>query len=104
MKVTWTIPAKFYLKEIFSYYRKVAGIAVGRKIRSTLIRAAGNLKDNPALGIIEEKLELDGHIFRSLIASHYKIIYRIDGDFIFIVDVFDTRQSPEKMSRSYSQE
>ena len=36
-----------------------------------------------------------GH--RRLIESHYKIIYRVVGEYIYITDIFDSRQDPDKM-------
>jgi len=36
-----------------------------------------------------------GH--RRLVQSHYKIIYRIEGNTIYITDIFDSRQDPAKM-------
>jgi hypothetical protein len=36
-----------------------------------------------------------GH--RRLIEGHFKIIYRIEGDYIYVTDFFDARQDPEKM-------
>lgn len=36
-----------------------------------------------------------GH--RRLIESHYKIIYRVVGEYIYVTDIFDSRQDPEKM-------
>jgi len=32
-----------------------------------------------------------------LIESHYKIIYRVTEEFIYITDIFDSRQDPDKM-------
>ena len=36
-----------------------------------------------------------GH--RRLIESHFKIIYRVIGDCIYITDIFDSRQDADKM-------
>jgi len=32
------------------------------------------------------------------VSGSYKIIYRIIDDLIFVSDIFDSRQDPEKMS------
>ena len=36
-----------------------------------------------------------GH--RRIVTDHYKIIYRIEDQVIYITDIFDTRQNPGKM-------
>lgn len=36
--------------------------------------------------------------FRFLIEGNYKIIYRIEGSFIMINAIFDTRQDPDKLN------
>jgi toxin ParE1/3/4 len=35
--------------------------------------------------------------YRYLVQGNYKIIYRIEGNYIRIAVVFDTRQNPEKL-------
>jgi hypothetical protein len=39
--------------------------------------------------------EIAGH--RRLVESHYKIIYRVVGEYIYVTDIFDSRQDPDKM-------
>ena len=29
--------------------------------------------------------------------EHYKIIYRVVGEYIYVTDIFDSRQDPDKM-------
>lgn len=45
-------------------------------------------------GLIELK---QGH--RYIVEGNYKIIYRVVGNEIYIVDVFDCRQNPQKIKR-----
>ena len=49
------------------------------------------------MGQREEYLEHLGQSHRRIIEGNYKIIYRIDGDMIYVTDIFDTRQDPGKM-------
>ena len=35
---------------------------------------------------------------RYLVEGNYRIIYRIDGETVFVVRIFDSRQNPEKVS------
>lgn len=58
---------------------------------------AENLAANPYIGQREEYLEhLEGD-YRRIIEGYFKIIYRVEGKFIYIIDFFDSRQAPEKM-------
>ncbi|MEQ9232325.1 MAG: type II toxin-antitoxin system RelE/ParE family toxin [Cyclobacteriaceae bacterium] len=45
----------------------------------------------------EEYLDHLGKGHRRVIEGLVKIIYRIEGDIIYITDFFDTRQDPSKM-------
>ena len=45
----------------------------------------------------EEYLSYLNQGHRRLIEGHFKIIYRIEGDNVYITDFFDTRQDPAKM-------
>jgi hypothetical protein len=56
------------------------------------------LEDYPHLGQEEERLkELDqGHRYL-LVDKRYKVIYLIVDPFIYITDIFDTRQDPGNM-------
>ncbi len=50
------------------------------------------------MGQLEENLEhLEQEHRYVLVKSSYKVIYRIIDQTIYITDVFDTRQDPEKM-------
>ena len=41
--------------------------------------------------------EFLGEPYRRLVVKHFKVIYRIKKDSIFIFRVFDTRQNPSKL-------
>lgn len=97
MKIIWTDFATQNLKVIFKYYAEKASIKVAHKIRKGILNSTHQLIKHPNSGqieinLIELKLE-----HRYLISSNYKIIYRIEEEFIIIIDVFDTRQNPNKM-------
>lgn len=67
------------------------------EIRDKILDKADMLLSNPHLGQKEEYLEHLGQSHRRVIESHYKIIYLIDGEIIYITDIFDTRQDTDKM-------
>jgi toxin ParE1/3/4 len=51
------------------------------------------------MGQIEENLVSLGLDHRYLVEGKYKIIYFIKENVIYITDVFDCRQDPQKMNR-----
>ena len=77
----------------------VANDKVADKIRKSIFDATRPLTKEPLIGQIEENL-LDlkqGH--RYLVEGNYKIIYRLVGNDIYITDIFDCRQNPQKIKR-----
>jgi toxin ParE1/3/4 len=54
----------------------------------------------PGLGAIEPQLEHLKMGHRRLIVGHFKIIYRILPSEIIVLDIFDSRQDPDRMLRS----
>lgn len=67
------------------------------EIRNSILDAADTLKEQPLLGQKEYLLEHLGLEHRRLIVGNYKVIYRLTSDYIYITDIFDTRQNPVKM-------
>ena len=59
--------------------------------------AADTLLLQPLQGQKEPFLEHLGLGHRRLVVSHYKVIYRVSGEYIYITDIFDSRQDPDKM-------
>ena len=50
-----------------------------------------------ALESLQEYLEHLGKSHRRIIEGNYKIIYRVEGENIYITDIFDSRQNSDKM-------
>ena len=96
-QIIWTYFATSALKNIYLYYKIAATQKVAEKIKKSIFLATQKLAKNPLIGQIEENLaELkQGH--RYIVAGNYKIIYRVVNNEIYIVDVFDCRQNPQKM-------
>ena len=68
------------------------------EIRDKILDTADTLLLQPLQGQKEPYLEFLGLDHRRIIVSHYKIIYRVTGEFIYITDIFDSRQAPDKMN------
>jgi toxin ParE1/3/4 len=100
-QIIWTNFAISELKNIFLYYRMVAGDKTADKIRKSIFNSTKPLIKNPLIGAIEENLtELkQGH--RYLVEGNYKIIYRLIDNNIYITDIFDCRQNPIKMKKHH---
>jgi plasmid stabilization system protein ParE len=97
MKLVITEPAKLHLKDLHDYYKLKASKRVADKIKSGIIEKVKFLKDHPYAGQREDLL---GHLnldHRRFVKGNYKIIYRISDDTIYVTDIFDVRQSPDKM-------
>jgi toxin ParE1/3/4 len=67
------------------------------QLRDEILDAADTLLLQPLQGRTEPYLEHLNLGHRRLIIGHYKIIYRIIGEVIYITDIFDSRQDPAKM-------
>ncbi len=67
------------------------------QIRDGILNEAEILIENPFIGQNEPYLEHLNLGHRRIIKDNYKIIYKIIEQYIYITDIFDTRQDPEKM-------
>ena len=100
MKLEWTIPAAMQLENIYHFYSQKS-IEAATNIYNDIIDKADNLIKFPQIAVIEPVLADYAHIYRSLIVRKlFKIVYRMDNETIFIVAVFDCRQSPQKLISS----
>jgi plasmid stabilization system protein ParE len=99
--IYWTDFAKNELKNIFNYHKEKASLKIARKIILNIIKITNDLSKFPEMGAQENLLIERPQNFRYLISTNYKIIYWINHkkNRIEIVDIFDTRQNPVKISR-----
>lgn len=98
MRLVITEPAKQHLREIHDYYKEFVSIKVADKIKLGIIEKLKILKNNPHIGQQEEFLEHLKLNHRRMVQGNYKIVYRIEQDTIFVTDIFDARQNPDKIS------
>ncbi len=99
MDIIWTEFASKELKNIYEYYKVRAGMSVAKKIKSKIFESTKNLSEQPLMGQIEENLKSLNQHHRYIVEVNYKIIYFVDTNTVYITDVFDCRQNPEKMKR-----
>lgn len=98
MRIRLTNFAKIQIRTIYSYHKEAASLQLAQKIKNEIDETILKLVGFPESGQVEEAMVHFGKMHRRLIAGNYKIIYFIDGDQLFISDVFDTRQNPVKMN------
>ncbi|MCR9103044.1 MAG: type II toxin-antitoxin system RelE/ParE family toxin [bacterium] len=98
MKVRITKPAQRRLRQIDDYYRKKGNRSHVTKLKKDIKKKSELLSQNPELGQEEDYLKELGQGHRYVIVTKlYKLIYLVAAPFIFITDVFDTRQNPNDM-------
>ena len=97
MKIIWSDFAIENLKQIVDYYNDKASKKVAHKIRKQILDSTKQLLYNPESGQTEISLEKLNQNHRYILSGNYKIIYRTSEDVIFVNDVFDVRQNPNKM-------
>lgn len=101
-RVIWSEFAEQQVDAIFDYYCLKAGLDIATNLVRSLVLAANPLALNPFMGQPEEALKRLDKKYRYLVVKNYKLIYRVEEETlsIKIVDVFDTRLNPEKISRN----
>jgi plasmid stabilization system protein ParE len=97
MKVLWTKFALASLRDIYLFYKEKASITVASRIRVEVLTSFDQLENHALSGQIEESLEDLNQSHRYILRGQYKIIYKIMRGKVYITDVFDTRQDPEKI-------
>ncbi|TNE80659.1 MAG: type II toxin-antitoxin system RelE/ParE family toxin [Bacteroidetes bacterium] len=96
MRVEYTELAKKDLAKVREYFSEVAPHKTDEILLEILNRAL-QLESFPMSGPEDDFLKSCGISRRSLIVGNYKIIYRIEEETIYITQVFDARQDPEKI-------
>ncbi len=101
VKIVWSEFSKSELKSIFYFYKENASEKVADKIVTGITEGTKKLLLHNYLGQEEELLKENPSKIRYLIYSNYKILYRvsIENKIIEILDIFDTRQNPSKITR-----
>jgi len=97
MKLFYTEQALFSFEEALNFIAPEVSNEKLVEIRNEILDAADTLLFHPFLGRIEPYLEHLNLGHRRLIVGHYKVVYRVIGEAIYITDIFDSRQDPAKM-------
>jgi toxin ParE1/3/4 len=97
MKLVYTAQALISLEEALGFIAPEVSFEKLTEIKDQILDAADTLLLQPFKGQEEPYLEHLGLGHRRLVESHYKIIYKVVGEYIYITDIFDSRQDPDKM-------
>jgi plasmid stabilization system protein ParE len=99
MKLRYSEYAVQQLENILEFLVIKQGVPFEKafEIREQIISRANRLMDYPLSGPLELHLDKFPLVTRRVVSGNYKILYTIDGDNIFITDIFDSRQDPNKM-------
>jgi plasmid stabilization system protein ParE len=67
------------------------------EIVEEVLKKAETLKKFPYSGQKETMLSNRKNLYRRLVVRYFKIVYFIEGENVFVVAFFDTRQDPKKL-------
>jgi len=96
-KVKWTSNAKEDLLRIVGYIKKES-VSAARKVYGQIKEKAHSSNLFPLRGRIVPELQKEGiTLYRELIAQHYRVMYKIENDTVYIMAVFDSRQNVEEL-------
>ena len=100
IKIVWTEQSVSDLRNIFAYYKKGSHKVANSLIKNILKRTKVLEKGFIHLGQEEPLLKGRKFVYRYLVLNNYKIIYRIEKNYVYIITVFDTRQNPEELIKT----
>ena len=95
LPIRWDKFAKEEFKQAISYYKQYS-IQGANNVKGDILQTVSKLN------LFPEKYPLEPHLgepFRYVTVRDFKIIYYITSREIRIVDVFNSKQSPTKMTR-----
>ena len=99
--ITWTNRALATLDNVFEFYKERSENAA-IKLVNRLYNSASTLKTFPHAGVIEPLLDGFTVCFRTLVVEkHFKLIYYVEDNCVYIVEVWDTRQDPDRLIHYY---
>lgn len=99
VEVIWSKRANKERIATLVYGVKHFGIKATEKLNERIENYAILLAENPRMGIVEPLLAQRRHEYRSFVVhEHYKLVYYIIEDTLYIVDLWDTRRKPKGLA------
>ncbi len=99
MKAKWTDYAKEQKRQVENYIRREFGTKRKRKFIQEVNDTVEKLQRSPYIGQIDPLFKSYAATYRSVIINGLnKMVYRVDGDTIYIVAFWDVRMEPENQA------
>ena len=93
--IKWAAPAKDDLDEIIEYISKT-NINYAVKVMDMIYKNVKKLDKFPKRHRIVPELEKHGYlVYRQIVVEHWRIIFKIENNFIYIMLVIDGRRNLE---------
>lgn len=96
MKIILSDFATNKLRNIYSYHANHVSVSKAKEVKDTIIAAIKQLINFPYLGQ-RESMMYSRFERRYLLVYDYKILYEVTEDSVVVLDIFHTKQSPQKM-------
>ncbi len=97
-QIKLTLTAYKDLNSILHYYNRKFSNRSALKVSNAIYKTINRLREQPNLGFIEANLTHKIYHYRGIIEGRFKIIYRVENNYILIVHIFDCQQSPKRIS------
>lgn len=98
MKTIITDHAKEQIRQIAKYIRKEFGKDRRNEFMNEVRQTRRLIEGSPSIGPVEPLLADRAVMYRSYVMNHLnKIVYRTDGDVIYIVALWDVRRDPDTL-------
>ncbi len=99
MKSIITEQAKQQIRQIAKYIQKEFGKQSRDEFMKEVRQTRHLIEGSPNIGPVEPLLAERTVMYRSYVMNHLdKIVYRIDGDIIYIVAFWDVRRDPSTLA------
>jgi len=96
MQIVWTARFNKSLEYTFTCARDFYSKNILSNLHNEIKHQESLLKENPQMGTIESLLEGRSFEYRYLVIKPYhKIIYCVNNDIIYMIDLWDTRRDPK---------
>ena len=92
-KIIWTLNAKEDFKNVVDYLHHEWSEKIAIKFVETFYANIQLINKLPEIGV---KVEIHYHVRRVLITKHNALYYLVTEKEIVLLDLFDSRQNPEK--------
>jgi len=96
-KIRWTSTAKEDLLHIVAYIKE-GSPSIARAVYQQIKSKANSSNFFPLRGRIVPELQKEGiSMYRELISSPWRIMYKVDSSTVYIMAIFDSRQNVEEL-------